>query len=76
MTSKLAVRISFSSPFINGNTKYIEMKFEAFESQKAIVLEIVKKCENVIFDHIVGKLVSRLIFCLQLLSKTLTLQSI
>ena len=51
MTSKLAVGISFSSPFINGNTKYIEMKFEAFESQKAIVLEIVKKWKCHFWPH-------------------------
>ena len=32
----------FLGAIINSNTKDIEMKFEAFESQTAIVLEIVK----------------------------------
>ena len=43
MTSKLAVGINFLGAIINGNTKDIEMKFEAFELQKAKVLEIVQK---------------------------------
>ena len=51
--------ISFSAPLLTVILK-IEMKFEAFESQKSIDLEVVIG-ENVIFDHIVGNLVSRLI---------------